>query len=233
MLYFINGVTPVSSGIRSRMPIRSLADLKGKKIRMSGKAVGYILQKAGAVQVVLQAGEISQALATGIIDGAAFNIPSADWSLGMGEVTKYNIGPAWNQPSATGGVMINKDAWNSLPPDLRKIMEVALSESNLYYTSVSDVDNLSYHPNQKTTSYIAKFKEKGTIVSKWSAKDLAQIEEWTWEFIVEEAKKNPDFDKVATSMFQFLKDYRETREYQIPYAHGRTPTTFPKLPNLK
>jgi TRAP-type mannitol/chloroaromatic compound transport system substrate-binding protein len=233
MLYFINGVTPVGSGIRSRMPIKSLADLKGKKIRMAGKAAGYILQKAGAVPVMLQASEMAQALAAGTVDGASFNIPSADWSLGLGEVTKYNIGPAWNMPSATGGVMVNKDAWDALPPDLKKILEVALSESNLYYTSLSDVDNSSYDPNQKTTSYIAKFKEKGTIVSKWSDKDLKQIEEWTWEFIVEEAKKNPDYDKVATSMFQFLKDYREMREYQVPFAHGRTPTTFPKLPNLK
>jgi TRAP-type mannitol/chloroaromatic compound transport system substrate-binding protein len=224
MIYFINGITPVGSGIRSRMPIRSLADLKGKKIRMSGKAAGYILQKAGAVQVQTPAGEISQALAAGTIDAASFNIPNVDWSLGMGEVTKYNIGPAWNMPSASGGVMINKDAWNSLPPDLKKIIEIALAESNEYHTSLAEWDNISY---------ITKFREKGVIDTKWSDKDLKQIEEWTWEFIVEEAKKNPDYDKVATSMFQFLKDFRAMREHEVPFAQGRTPSTFPKLPHLK
>jgi len=224
MIYFINGITPIGSGIRSRMPIRSLADLKGKKIRMSGKAAGYILQKAGAVQVMTPANEISQQLAAGSIDGASFNIPAVDWSLGMGEVTKYTIGPAWNMPSASGGVMINKDAWNALPPDLKKIIEVALSENNIEMTSLAEMDNIPI---------ITKFKAKGIIETKWSAKDLKQIEEWTWEFIVEEAKKNPDYDKVATSMFQFLKDFREMRDYEVPFAQGRNPSTLPKLPNLK
>jgi TRAP-type mannitol/chloroaromatic compound transport system substrate-binding protein len=224
MIYFINGITPVGSGIRSRIPIRSLADIKGKKIRMSGKAAGYILQKAGAVQVLTPASEISQALATGAIDGASFNIPSVDWSLGMGEVTKYCIGPAWNMPSASGGLMINKDAWNTLPPDLRKIVEFAIAESNQQQTSLAEMASISA---------LIQFKQKGIIVTKWSDKELKQIEEWTWEYIVEEAKKNPDFDKVATSMFQFLKNFGPMREYEVPYAQGRTPLTFPKLPNLK
>jgi TRAP-type mannitol/chloroaromatic compound transport system substrate-binding protein len=206
------------------MPLRSLADLKGKKIRMSGKAAGYILQKVGAVQVMTSAAEIAQALAAGTIDCASFNTPNVDLSLGMAEVTRYCLSPAWNMPSASGGVMINKDAWNALPPDLRKIVEVALSESNQYFTALADWDN---------ANALKKFKEKGVIVTRLSEKELQQIEDWTWEHIVAEAKKNPDFDKVATSMFRFLKDYSETRDYQIPYAHGRNPATFPKLPNLK
>ncbi len=224
MIYFINGITPVGSGIRSRMPIRSLADLKGKKIRMAGKAAGYILQKVGAAQVMTSAAEMAQALATGTIDGASFNVPAIDWTLGLGEVTKYNIGPAWNMPSATGGMMINKDAWNALSPDLKAIIEVAIAESNQYQTSLAEYLNVEY---------IQKFKEKGVIVTKWSDKELKQIEQWTWELIEEEAKKNPDFDKVATSMFQFLKDFREMRDYEVPYAQGRNPSSFPKLPNLK
>ncbi len=112
MIYFITGVTSIASGIRSRVPIRSLADLKGKKIRISGRASGYVMQKAGATPVMTAPGEIAQALATGNIDAAAFNTPAIDLSLGLAEVTKYNIGPGWNQPSSVGGVMINKDAWN-------------------------------------------------------------------------------------------------------------------------
>ena len=224
MIHFLNGVTPVASGFRSRMPIRSLADLKGKKVRMSGKASGYLLQKLGAVQVMTSASEVSQAVATGAVDVVAFNTLAIDWSIGLADVTKYNIGPAWHQPSSSGGVIINKDAWNALPPDLKKIIEVATSENNLFMTSLAEWDNIHY---------VDKFKEKGTQVLKFSAKDLKQIEDWTWEYIVEEAKKNPDYDKIVTSMFQYLKEFRECRDYEIPYAQGRNPTTFPKLPNLK
>jgi len=224
MLYFATGVSPIASGIRSRVPIKGLADLKGKKIRISGRASGYVMTKAGATPVMTAPGEIAQALATGAIDAAAFNTPAIDISLGLAEVTKYNIGPGWNQPSSVGGLMINKDAWNTLSPDLKKIIEVAANENLVVMNSLGEYDEIAN---------LKKFQEKGTIVTKFSAKDLAQIEEWVWEFIEEEAKKNPDYDKIATSMFQYLKDFRDAREYEVPYAQGRTPLKWPKLPNLK
>ncbi len=223
MVFVIRGCNPVASCIRSIKPIKSLADFKGKKIRMAGRAQGYILQKAGAVQVTTAPGEINQALQTGTLDAASFNTPAMDWSVGMA-MTKYNIAPAWNQPSAVGGIIINKDAWNTLPPDLKKIIEVAGLETLLIQAANGDKE---YGP------FLEKFKESGTQVTKFSAKDLKQIEDWTWEYIVEEAKKNPDYNKVATSMFQYLKDFSATRDYQQPFSHGRNPLTFPKLPNLK
>ena len=45
MIYFSHCVTPMESGIRTLVPIKTLADYKGKKLRMSGKAQGHILQK--------------------------------------------------------------------------------------------------------------------------------------------------------------------------------------------
>jgi TRAP-type mannitol/chloroaromatic compound transport system substrate-binding protein len=224
MIYFITAVTSIASGIRSRAPIRSLADLKGKKIRMSGKALGYVLQRAGAVQATTAAGEIAQQLATGTIDAAAFNTPQIDLSIGLADVTKYNIGPGWNQPSSVGGVMINKDAWNTLPSDLKKIVEIAAYENIL---------NMSTLAEWNTAAALKKYQEKGIQVTKFSAKDLAQIEEWVWEFIAAEALKNPDYDKVATSIFQYMKDFSNARDYEVPYAQGRNPVKWPKLPNLK
>jgi len=224
MIYFIDGISPAASCIRSRMPIRSLADLKGKRIRLTGKAASYVLQKAGAIPVSIAPAEIAQQLAAGTIDGAAYNTPSIDWSIGLGEVTKYNIGPAWNQPASTGGIMINKDAWSALPPDLKKIIEVAISENNLVMTSLAEWDSVEH---------INKFKAKGTQVFTFSANDLRQIEQWVWEYIIEEAKKNPDYNKVVTSMFQYLKDFSVARNYEGPFGQGRNPMTLPNLPDLK
>jgi TRAP-type mannitol/chloroaromatic compound transport system substrate-binding protein len=224
MVYFVNGMTPAASCIRSPKPIRSLADLKGKKIRIIGKAASYVLQKAGAVPVAAPPNEISQLLLSGAIDGAEFNTPSIDLSIGMADITKYNIAPGWNKPSSTGGIMINKDAWNSLPPDLKIIIEIAIAENNIFQATLFEMDHIDA---------LKKFREKGTQVFKWSEKDLKQIEEWTWEYLVEEAAKNPDFDRVATSMFQYLKDFSEARDYEAPFGQGRNPKTFPKLPHLK
>jgi TRAP-type mannitol/chloroaromatic compound transport system substrate-binding protein len=224
LIYFPTAATPVTSGIRSRMPIRGLADLKGKKIRIPGKVAGYIMQKAGAVQVMVAPGEIAQALATGALDGSAFNTPVTDLSIGLDEVTKYNIGPGWNMPSGIEGMIINKDAWNTLPPDLKKIIEIAANDSFLY---------MSTQMEWESVMALRKFQEKGTQVRKFSERDLAQIEEWAWEIIVAEAQKNPDYDKVVTSIFQYMKDFSQLRDYEVPYSQGRNPLKWPKLPNLK
>lgn len=224
LIYFVQTVVSIGSGIRSRTPIRTLADLKGKKIRVSGRAAGYVIAKAGGTPVMTEPAQIAQALATGQIDAASFNVPSVDLSLGLGEVTKYNIGPGWNIPSGTGGVMINKEAWDTLPPDLKKIIEVAAMDNLSFFSSLSDWLNVAA---------LKTFQEKGTVVTKFSDKELAQIEEWVWEFIEAEAKKNPDFEKVATSIFQYMKDFSITREYQKPYSHGRNPAKYPKLPKLR
>jgi len=224
MRWYLMGAVGAASGIRSRVPIRSLADLKGKKIRMVGKASGYILQKVGAVQVMTAPAEIAQAIVAGTVDGVSFSNLGIDWSMGLGEVTKYCIGPGWNQPFSASGVIINKGAWDSLPADLRKIIEVAIGENDNFMTSLAQWDQ---------TDWPEKFKSKGVQNFKWSEKDMKQVEEWTWEYILEEAKKNPDYEKIVTSMFQWQKGYRETRDFEAPYSLGRNLYTFPKLPGLK
>jgi TRAP-type mannitol/chloroaromatic compound transport system substrate-binding protein len=224
LIYYMHSVASAGSGLRTRTPIRTLADLKGKKIRVSGRAAGYVMTKVGATPVMTDPAQMAQALGSGQIDAASFNSPLVDLSLGLAEVTKYNIGPGWNIPSGVGGLMINKDVWDTLPPDLKKIIEVATMDSITYFSSLSECDN---------GEALKKFQEKGTVVTKFSDKELDQIEAWVWEFIEDEAKKNPDFEKVATSIFQYMKDFSVTREYQQPYAQGRNPTRYPRLPKLK
>jgi TRAP-type mannitol/chloroaromatic compound transport system substrate-binding protein len=224
MLYFLTSVSPVESGIRSRMPIKTLADYKGKKLRMSGKAQGHILKKLGAAQVMVSGGEIYQALQMGTIDGAEFSVPSIDWKMGFAEVTKYNIGPGWHQPSSTFGVMINKDAWAKLPDDLKVVVERAAQANVSVMSSWYETGNMAA---------FYKFKQAGVQRFQLPESDLKKIEEYAWEYLVDEAAKNPDFHAAALSMFQYMKDFRETRTAQAPFTQGRNPSTIPKLPGLK
>jgi TRAP-type mannitol/chloroaromatic compound transport system substrate-binding protein len=223
MLYFITSVAPMGSGIRSRQPIRTLADFRGKKLRMSGKAQGYILQKLGAAQLMMAGGDIYQALQMGTIDGAEFSCPSIDWSLGLGDVTKYNIGPGWNQPATVFGIMINRDAWYKLPSDLKRIVEFAANDNMIYMSSYYEAKN---------GAALSLFRDKGTETYRLSPRDMKQLEDWSWEYIVVEAQRNEDYDKVATSIVQYLKDFRVTRTSEEPFAHGRNPAVVPRLPHL-
>ncbi len=224
LVYFPHSVTPMESGIRTRVPIKTLADYKGKKLRMSGKAQGHILRKLGASQVMLAGGEIYQALQMGTIDGAEFCSPSIDWGMGFAEVTKFNIGPGWHQPSSLLGAMINKDAWNKLPDDLKKVVEYAAAAGCSVMSSYYETLNIEA---------IEKFKKAGTQVFKLTNEDLKKIEEYSWEYLLEESKRNPDFHKIALSQIQYLKDFRTTRDVQEPFSQGRNPFKIPNLPGLK
>ena len=224
MVYIMHFVTPMESGIRTNVPIKSLADYKGKKLRMSGKAQGYMLQKLGASQVMLAGAEIYQALQLKTIDGAEFNSDSCDWGMGFGEVTKFNIGPGWHQPSSLCGLMIHKDAWSKLPEEFKHIIDVAAKANVAYMSSWYEVDN---------TAAIEKFRKKGTQVFKIPNSDLKILEGYSWEYLLDEAKRNPDWLKVALSQFQYLKDFAVTREKQEPFAQGRNLFTIPNLPGLK
>ncbi|HSR12015.1 MAG TPA: TRAP transporter substrate-binding protein DctP [Thermodesulfobacteriota bacterium] len=224
MVSFMHASTPMESGIRTVVPIKSLADYKGKKLRISGKAPGHMLKKLGASQVMLAGGEIYQALQMKTIDGAEFNSDSCDWGMGFAEVTKYNIGPGWHQPCSTLTIMINKDAWAKLPDDLKKIVEISAEASCSYISSWFEVENIAA---------IEKFKKAGTQIFTLPNEDLKVLEQYSWEYMVDESKRNPDFGKVALSQMQYLKNFQVTRQKQSPFGHGRNPFTLPDLPGLK
>lgn len=224
IVYFMHCVSPQESGIRTTVPIKNLGDYKGKKLRMSGKAQGHILGKLGAAQVMVSGGEIYQALQLKTIDGAEFSVPSIDWKMGLGEVTQFNIGPGWHQPASTFGVLINKKAWESLPADLKVIVERAAQANVAYVSSWYEVGNIKA---------IEDFEKSGTEVIRLSDDDLKVIEGYAWEHLVAESARNPDYHKVALSMFQYMKDFQKTRDFQEPFAHGRNPYSIPNLPGLQ
>ena len=220
MIYFMHSVSPMESGVRSRVPIKSLAEYKGKKTRVSGKAAGYVMSKVGLAPVSMSGGEIYQALQLGTLDAAEFSIPAVDFAMGLQEVTKFNATPGWHQPASAFGFMINKGAWNKLPDDLKKAIELACLANNAYMNSWYEVKNIDA---------INNFKKAGVQVNRISEKEIDSIEKFAWEFVEKESKANPDFQKVALSMFQYMKDFIVVREYQDPFKHGRIPKTLPNI----
>jgi len=220
MVHFAHMTTGVESGIRSNVPLKSLADLKGKKLRVAGKAAGYMLQKVGAAQTMVASGEIYQALQLKTLDGAEFCTPAVDWDLGFAEVTKHNLAPGWHQPSTIFGVVINKEAWDALTPELQNIIEVASKANMAQMTAYYEKLNIQALKN---------FEKAGTTVYRYSEKDLEMLEKYAWEWVEQEAAKNPDYKRMAQSYFQFMKDYAQTRTYTIPWGQGRNPVTYPNI----
>lgn len=108
----------------SKKPVRTLEDLKGLKLACPAGAVPT-LEILGAVPVTMGLGDVYQAAQKGVTDGVAFA-----WgvykSRKIYEVTKYHTNihmsglPFW--------MAMNKNRWNSLSPDLQKIVTDVTNE---------------------------------------------------------------------------------------------------------
>jgi len=103
----------------SRVPLRTIADFKGIKIRYAGVQYKNMIDALGAVPLPVPPPETQDALAKGIVDAAIFAYEGAA-SFGLESVVKYSLEPGVS--SLTWGIVMNPAKYNSLPDDLKAII---------------------------------------------------------------------------------------------------------------
>lgn len=134
--------------------IKSVDDLKGLKFRAAG-LTAEIYRELGMSIITLPGGEIVSALERGILDGAEFMDPTSDKDLGFHDVVKYYHAPGMHRHTGTLEFLVNKDAYDKLPPDLQKIVDIACRENllrawvGLVTRNVSDLEELQNRYNVK------------------------------------------------------------------------------------
>ena len=101
--------------------IASLADLKGKKFRASGRMTGKLLEALGAEAVNVSFGEVPGALQRGVVDCAVTGAGSG-YSAGWWEVSTHLL------PIPLGGwdpvvTAMNMDKWNSLSSEEQALIQ--------------------------------------------------------------------------------------------------------------
>ena len=83
----------------------------------------------GVSAVAMPGGEIVPAAQRGVIDAAEWIGPADDMKLGLHTVLKHYYLQGLHQSTDVGEVLINKTAWNKLPPDLKAIVARAAMAS--------------------------------------------------------------------------------------------------------
>jgi TRAP-type mannitol/chloroaromatic compound transport system substrate-binding protein len=130
------GVKHISAGswdpcnFATKEPIRSLADLQGKRV-FTFPTAGRFLAQFGVVPVVLPWEDIEIAVQTGELDGVAWSGITEDYTVGWANVCNFfltnNISGAW-----IGHFFANMDRWNEVPPHLQRMMRLAFDSSHYY-----------------------------------------------------------------------------------------------------
>lgn len=132
----VKNVTWLSSGswdpcnFITKDPIRSLADIKGKKLYTFPTA-GRFLSRFGIVPVTIPVEDIEMALRTGELDGVVWCGITEAYTVGWANATKYfltnNISGAW-----IGSFLANTKSWEKVPPHLQELFRLCMDSSHYY-----------------------------------------------------------------------------------------------------
>ena len=203
-LYAKYGIHPITCGLVSpeasgwfRNEIKTLDDLKGLKMRISGLGAN-VLQKLGVSTQLMQAGDIYQGLQLGTIDATEYSMPAMDLSLGFHQVAKFYYFPGWHQQATFADMIWNKAKWDSLSPTQQAQVEAACDSTIAESLALSEGSQFKA---------MKEIEGKGVKLMTWDKTFLDAYEKSWNEVVVEQSEKSPEFKKAWDSLSAFRKDY--------------------------
>jgi len=110
--------------LHSRVPVRTLEDLKGVQIRTAGAWVP-LLEALGASPVATAGNEIYPMLERGVIDAVEWGSPWENTFPRFYEVTSYVIMPGIHQPTAPFELQVNQRVWDAFSDEDKALVELA------------------------------------------------------------------------------------------------------------
>jgi TRAP-type mannitol/chloroaromatic compound transport system substrate-binding protein len=194
--HFLGGNTGVQMGGWFRKEIKTVADVKGLKMRIAGLG-GAVFSALGAVPQQIAGGDIYPALEKGTIDAAEWVGPYDDEKLGFHKVAKNYYFPGWWEPGPGLNFFVNKDAWNKLPKEFQEAFEAAAYETNVSVMAEYD------HKNPIALRSLVK---QGVKLRSYSPEILKAAHKAALALYADESAKNPAFKKIADHYFQYLKE---------------------------
>ncbi len=189
------GNTGVQMGGWFNKLIEKTSDLKGLKMRIPGLG-GEVLSRAGGVPVTLAGAEIFTALQTGTIDATEWVGPYNDRAFGLHKAAKYYYYPGWHEPGPTIECMINKDAYMSLPDDLKFIVDMGCKAAN--------IDMLADYTS-KNNKALKFLSSKKIVIKEFPREVLDSLREISIEVI----KEIGSTDKITKEVYLSYTKFQE------------------------
>ena len=195
-------VGPIHHGpniIHSKVPIRSIEDFRGRKMRLPGGMVAELFQAAGAKTTMLPGSRIFPALEQGIIDVADYVGPAVNYALGFQTVTEYiSMGPpgfmSLYQPVDLMDLTVGMKSWNALSPQMKQFVEMEVHVySDLHHAAIQKADQQAWK----------MFEDAGSKVTRLSEDDVEKFTKLSVPLWFKWANK----DKSAARAFKIQLDY--------------------------
>ena len=196
-LHLIGAAATGLEALPSKRPIRTVDDLKGLKLRAPEGMVYNIFEKAGATPVNLPGSEVYTALEKGVIDAADYTVFATNYEQGLYNFASYPNYPGFHSLPMVA-VSLNKDIWDSLPDDLKSMLESTVYDmademvATLKKLDQKAVEEVRADPTIEIIDMSDEERAKFRNIAK---------EEWAiW------AEKNEMTQKVYDSVVAYLKE---------------------------
>ncbi|PZP52185.1 MAG: C4-dicarboxylate ABC transporter substrate-binding protein [Azospira oryzae] len=190
--------------LHSRKPVKTLADLKGLKLRTAGAWI-EMAKELGASPVTTPGGEIYPALERGVIDATEWGTLWENITPGFYKVAKYLIIPGVHQPTAPFELCINKDVWGKLSAGDKKLIELTAKLVTFEtFTRIGHEDAKALEFYRKHGNEIVELDEEVQYAARerglaWAEKTKAG---------------NPWFEKVYKSQREFEVLWKDAPRYR-------------------
>ncbi len=188
------GNTGVQMGGWFNREINSAGDLKGLKMRIPGLG-GLVIDRAGGSVTLSAGGEIYTNLERGVIDATEWVGPYHDYKMGFYKIARYYYYPGWHEPGTVLEMFVNRQAFESLPPDLREIVRTAAARSNMRVLSELEAMNITYLRKMVDEEHIQ--------LKRFPDEVLATFKRYTAEVLDELVASDPQSRKIHTSFQAF------------------------------
>lgn len=180
--------------------IEKIADFNGLNIRMSGFCA-KVYEKLEAKERWMVAKESLNAFEKGEINAIVCQGPYHDHQHRFHRVAKYYYYPGWQEPTGVLALIINTDAWGSLPANLQENIKSASDKTYRY------IHNQFESMNSKYLKILQQDKRVELI--EFPPGVLDRLEHLSREVLEEEAKNNTQFKRVYEAFKKFKEENKE------------------------
>jgi len=150
-------------GIYTKRTLASAADMKGLKWRAYSPATSKIAELVGAQPVTVQAAEVSQALATGVIDSYMSSGATGYDSKTYEHIKNWYDTQAWLPKNA---IIVNRKAFDSLDKSTQAAVLKAAADAETRGWKLSQ---------EKNAWYVDQLKQKGMSILAPSEQLMADL----------------------------------------------------------
>lgn len=180
----------------STIPINTVADMEGVKVRSPEGLAAEVFRRAGAAPVSLPFSEVYTALEKKVIDAADASAHVNNHASGMYKVAKFPIYPGIHS-MAVLQFIVNKKVWDGLGPEGQTALEV-------WYAAAYDA--MRREADLQDRKIAAEQKAGGDVtVIDWSKEERAKFRKiavGAWEDF---AKKSPLAQEALDAHVNYMK----------------------------